>query len=185
MVSAKRNRVRRRTRLGTRVRRSTALFPRRSKHDRRIIDAIIFVDYAAAQGDEAVRLNGATILITGALPLLQDPRDLEGAAEGSRKAIELAADDQPAITRTASYILGLSTFLMVPALDEEAEATKSCELARQMDQLLTESAGALAAGRETNPDQVDEFLGYVDQYQPRVESMIGAYCDGAGTGSGR
>ncbi|MEE8360757.1 MAG: hypothetical protein V3R71_01310 [Gemmatimonadales bacterium] len=153
--------------------------------DRRIIDAIIFVDYAAAQGDEAVRLNGATILITGALPLLQDPRDLEGAAEGSRKAIELAADDQPAITRTASYILGLSTFLMVPALDEEAEAAKSCELARQMDQLLTESAGALAAGRETNPDQVDTFLGYVDQYQPRVESMIGAYCDGAGTGSGR
>ena len=88
-------------------------------------------------------------------------------------------------TLTSSYILGLSTFLMVPALDEEAEANKSCEMARQMDQLLTESADALAAGRETNPEQVDTFLGYVDQYKPRVASMIGAYCDGGGSGSGR
>ena len=70
-------------------------------------------------------------------------------------------------------------------LDKEAESTKSCELATQMDQLLTESGGALAAGRETNPDQVDTFLGYVSEYQTRVTSMIGAYCDGASTGSGR
>jgi tetratricopeptide (TPR) repeat protein len=152
---------------------------------RRVVDAIPFAEFAAANGTDSERVNAANILMTGALPLLQDPRDLEGAAEGSRKAIELVADDQPAITQTSNYILGLSTFLMVPALDEEAEAGKSCELARQMDQLLTESSRALAAGRETNPEQVDTFLGYVDQYKPRVESMIGAYCEGAGTGSGR
>ena len=152
---------------------------------RRVVDAIPFAEFAAANGTDSERVNAANILMTGALPLLQDPRDLEGAAEGSRKAIELVADDQPAIAQTSNYILGLSTFLMVPALDEEAEASKSCELARQMDQFLTESSRALAAGRETNPEQVDTFLGYVDQYKPRVESMIGAYCEGAGTGSGR
>jgi len=153
--------------------------------NRRVLDAIPFAEFVGANGTDDERVNAANILMTGALPLLQDPRDLEGAAGGSRKAIELAADDQPAITRTANYILGLSTFLMVPALDEEAEAAKSCELATQMEQLLNEAAGALAAGRETNPEQVDTFLGYVDQYKPRVASMLGAYCDGAGTGSGR
>ncbi len=152
---------------------------------RRVVDAIPFAEFVAANGTEDERVSAANILMTGALPLLQEPRDLEGAAQGSRKAIELVADDQPAIARTSNYILGLSSFLMVPALDEEAESTKSCELATQMDQLLTESRGALAAGRETNPDQVDTFLGYVSEYQTRVTSMIGAYCDGASTGSGR
>ena len=145
---------------------------------RRVIDAIPFAEFAAANGTDGERINAANILMTGALPLLQDPRDLEGAAEGARKAIELVQDDQPAIARTSNYILGLSTFLMVPALDEEAEANKSCEMARQMDDLLQEASVALAAGRETNPEQVDTFLGYVDQYTPRVASMIGAYCEG-------
>ena len=145
---------------------------------RRVMDAIPFAEFVAANGQDDERINAANILMTGALPLLQEPRDLEAAAEGSRKAIELAGDDQPAITRTASYILGLSTFLMVAGLDEETEAAKSCEMASQMKELLTESADALAAGRETNPEQVDTFLGYVDQYQPRVESMIEAYCNG-------
>ncbi len=154
-------------------------------NDRRVVDAIPFAEFVAVNGTEDERVNAANILMTGALPLLQEPRDLEGAAQGSRKAIELVADDQPAIARTSNYILGLSSFLMVPALDEEAESTKSCELATQMDHLLTESRGALAAGRETNPDQVDTFLGYVSEYQTRVTSMIGAYCDGASTGSGR
>jgi len=147
---------------------------------RRVIDAIPFAEFAAANGTDGERINAANILMTGALPLLQDPRDLEGAAEGARKAIELVQDDQPAIARTSNYILGLSTFLMVPALDEEAEANKSCEMARQMDDLLQEASVALAAGRETNPEQVDTFLGYVDQYTPRVASMIGAYCEDTG-----
>lgn len=152
---------------------------------RRVLDAIPFAEFVAANGSDDERVSAANILMTGALPLLQEPRDLEGAAGGSRKAIELVADDQPAISRTANYILGLSTFLMVPALDEEAEAAKSCELASQMDQHLSEAATALAAGRETNPEQVDTFLGYVDQYKPRVASMLGAYCDGNASGSGR
>jgi tetratricopeptide (TPR) repeat protein len=144
---------------------------------RRVAEAIPFADFAAANGTDTERINAATILMSGALPLLQDPRDEEGAATGARRAIELAGDDQPAITRTANYILGLSTFLMVAGLDEETEASKSCEMANQMNTLLVESEAALNAGRETNPEQVDTFLGYVGQYKPRVESMIGAYCD--------
>ena len=149
---------------------------------RRVIEAIPFAEFAATNGTDGERINAANILMTGALPLLQDPRDLEGAVAGSRKAIELVQDDQPAIASTSNYILGLSAFLMVPALDEEAEANKSCDMARQMDDLLTESRAALTAGRETNPEQVDTFLGYVDQYTDRVASMIGAYCEGTGGG---
>ena len=158
---------------------STALQTAKALSDnRRVVDALPFVDFAVEHGTDGDRLAGATILISGALPLLQEPRDLEGAAQASRRAIELAADDSPPVTRTANYILGLSTFLMVPQLDPQAEAQKSCELARQMDGLLTESTGALKAGKEMNPDQVDTFLGYVDQYRPRVASMLTAYCEG-------
>ncbi len=150
--------------------------------NRRVTEAFELIDFAATNGDDAARQNAAAILTSGALPLLQQPTDFEGAAEASRRAIELAGDGSPQVSRTANYILGFAAFLTVAGLDKEAEETKSCELAQRMDALLTESGGALQAGRETNAEAADEYLGYVEGYKPRVASMIAAYCGNGGSG---
>ncbi len=150
--------------------------------NRRVTEAFEFVEFAVANGDESTRQNAAAILTQGALPLLQQPTDFEGAAQASRMAIELADGGNPQITRTANYILGFATFLTVAGLDKEAEETKSCELAQRMDGLLKESEAALQAGRETNAEAADEYLGYVDGYKPRVASMVRAYCGNGGSG---
>ncbi len=152
---------------------------------RRVPDAIPFIEFAVAQGTDTDRVNSAAILTTGALPLLQPPQDLEGAALATRTAIGLVQDDSPPITQTANYVLGLSSFLLAAALDEPTEEQKSCEMAGQMNELITESETALHLGKETNAEQVETFLGYVEQYKPRIASMLTAYCDGSSGGSGR
>ena len=116
--------------------------------------------------------------------MLNRSQDLEGAAMATRTAIDLAGDESPPIAQTANYVLGLSSFLLAAGMDEETEAQKSCEMATEMQSLITESETALNLGRDTNAEQVETFLGYVDQYKPRIESMLTAYCDSS-SGSGR
>jgi len=144
---------------------------------RRVTDAFPFLDFVAAKGSDQDRLNSAAILTNGALPLLQQPQDLVGAADATRMAIQVAGTKSPQLTTTANYILGLATFFQVPALDKDAEAQKSCDIANQMDSLLKESESALALGKGTNPTETQKYQDYVKQYKPRIASMLQAYCD--------
>jgi tetratricopeptide (TPR) repeat protein len=142
----------------------------------RAADAMPFVDYAARNGGDEGRQNGAAILTQGGLALLQkQPMDAPGAATALRKAVELAPAGSPVAT-TANYLLGIAAFQSVPPLDSQAERGKSCDLARQMETLLQEASRAFVAGRESNPTQTDQYMGYVRQYEPRVASMVKAYC---------
>ncbi|HJS48037.1 MAG TPA: hypothetical protein VJ773_08650 [Gemmatimonadales bacterium] len=142
----------------------------------RVADAMPFIEYAAQHGGEEGRQNGAAILTTGGLALLQkQPMDATGAATALRKAVELAPAGSP-ITTTANYLLGIAAFQSVPPLDAQAERGKSCDIARQMEALLQEASRGFRAGRESNPTQTDQYMGYVRQYEPRVASMVKAYC---------
>ena len=76
----------------------------------------------------------------------------------------------------ANYLLGLATLFQVPQIDPQAEKEKSCDLAKQMETLLTESETALTAGRTVNPEAADKNLSIIKQYRPRVASMQKAYC---------
>jgi hypothetical protein len=78
----------------------------------------------------------------------------------------------------ANYMLGLATLFQVPQIDPKAEKTKSCDLARQEQGLLAASDSALTAGRSVNPELADKNLGIIKKYQPRVASMMKAYCKG-------
>ncbi|MGH7535882.1 MAG: hypothetical protein ACREMG_09870, partial [Gemmatimonadales bacterium] len=112
---------------------------------------------------------------TGAAPLLQQPQDLLGASELLRMAVA-TANPQGKVAPAANYLLGLGTLFQVPQLDPQAEKQKSCDIAKQMDALLTESETALTAGRAVNQEAVDKNLGIIKQYKPRVASMQKAYC---------
>jgi tetratricopeptide (TPR) repeat protein len=143
---------------------------------RRAPDAMPLIDIVLGSEDEQAKQSAAVILTNGALPLLQEPQDLEGAAAITRKAIALTGTSNAQLATTANYVLGIATFLQVPKLDPQAEQEKSCDIARQMDALMKESEVALGLGRDTNPQQAGVYEGYLRQYKPRVASMITAYC---------
>jgi tetratricopeptide (TPR) repeat protein len=142
---------------------------------RRVKEAVPFLDFAIKHGDAQAKENAAALLYTGAAPLLQQPQDLQGAAELLRMAVS-AANPTGKVAPASNYLLGLATLFQVPQIDPQAEKTKSCDLARQEETLLGEAETALTAGRAVNEQAVDKNLGIIKQYKPRVASMLKAYC---------
>jgi tetratricopeptide (TPR) repeat protein len=138
-------------------------------------EAVPFAEHAIKYGDPQAKENAAALLYTGAAPLLQQPQDLQGAAELLRLAVS-AANPAGKVGPASNYLLGLATLFQVPQLDPQAEKEKSCPIAQQMDSLLTQSETALNAGRTVNQEAVDKNLGIIKQYKPRVASMQKAYC---------
>jgi tetratricopeptide (TPR) repeat protein len=138
-------------------------------------EALPFLEFAIRYGDAQAKENAAALLYSGAAPLLQQPQDLAGASELLRLAVQ-HANPSGKVYPAANYLLGLATLFQVPQLDPQAEKAKSCDLAKQMDTLLTESEAALTAGRTANQEASDKNLGIIKQYKPRVASMQKAYC---------
>lgn len=160
---------------------STAVAPALSAakvlgEQKRITEAMLFTDFAIQHGDAQEKESAAAILTNGALPLLQPAeQNLPLAADVLRRAVTAAAPDGR-VAPTANYLLGLATFYQVPAIDKQAEATKSCELARKEEGLLAEAEKGFTLGRATKPEDADKNLGFINQFKPRVASMIKAYC---------
>jgi len=102
---------------------------------------------------------------------------LEGAEKLLRSSVQ-AANPAGKVYPAANYLLGLATLFQVPQKDPEVEKQKSCEGAREMQTLLAASDSALTAGRSVNPGGVDKNLAIIKKYQPRITSMLKAYCKG-------
>ena len=149
---------------------AAAVSPSRAK------EALPFLEYAMKYGDPQAKENAAALLYTAGAKLLQSqPQDLAGAAELLRLAVQ-NANPAGKVGPASNYLLGLATLFQVPQLDPQAEKQKSCDIAKQMETLLTESETALTAGRAANQEAVDKNLGIIKQYKPRVASMQKAYC---------
>ena len=100
-------------------------------------EAVPFLDFAIKHGDPQAKENAAALLYTGAAPLLQQPQDLQGAAELLRMAVG-AANPTGKVGPASNYLLGLATLFQVPQIDP----------AGREDQVLRSGqAGADAAGR--------------------------------------
>ena len=149
---------------------AAAVSPSRAK------EALPFLEYAMKYGDPQAKENAAALLYTAGAKLLQSqPQDLAGAAELLRLAVQ-NANPAGKVGPASNYLLGLATLFQVPQLDPQAEKQKSCDIAKQMETLLSESETALTAGRAANQEAVDKNLGIIKQYKPRVASMKKAYC---------
>jgi tetratricopeptide (TPR) repeat protein len=143
---------------------------------KRIAEAMLFTDFAVRHGDAQEKESAAAILTNGALPLLQPAdQNLPLAADALRRAVAAAAPDGR-VAPTANYLLGLATFYQVPPIDKQAEATKSCELARKEEGLLSEAEQGFTLGQATKPADASKNLAFIAQFKPRVASMIKAYC---------
>ncbi len=138
-------------------------------------EALPFLEFAIKYGDPQAKENAAALLYTAGAKLLQQPQDLQGAAELLRLAVQ-SANPSGRVGPAANYLLGLATLFQVPQIDPQAEKQKSCDLAKQEETLLTEAETALTAGRTVNQEAVDKNLGIIKQYKPRIASMLKAYC---------
>ena len=138
-------------------------------------EAVPFLEFAIKHGDAQAKENAAALLYTAGAPLLQEPQDLQGAEQLLRMSIK-SANPAGKVYPAANYMLGLATLFQVPQIDPKAEKQKSCELANQEQALLAASDSALTAGRSVNPEAAEKNLGIIKKYQPRVASMLKAYC---------
>jgi tetratricopeptide (TPR) repeat protein len=138
-------------------------------------EALPFLEFALKYGDAQGKENAAALLYTAGAKLLQQPQDLQGAAELLRLAVQ-SANPTGKVGPASNYLLGLATLFQVPQIDPQAEKQKSCDLAKQEETLLAEAETALTAGRSVNQEAVDKNLGIIKQYKPRVASMLKAYC---------
>jgi len=149
----------------------------------RLNETAPYIDYIKRYGDPQRKEQLAGILVTAALPLLQGDsakgvqRDLAGAATFARQAVEIA-DTTSKLAPTSNYVLGLALFLQAAEMDAQTEKSKSCDMARQEQQLLAQADTALVAGQSAKPDAVTQYQGYIKKFNPRVSAMIKAYCKG-------
>jgi tetratricopeptide (TPR) repeat protein len=141
-------------------------------------EAVPFLEFVIKHGDAQRKEQAAALLYTGAAPLLQQPQDLAGAEELLRMAVK-TANPTGKVYPAANYLLGLATLFQVPQIDPQAEKQKSCDLAMQEQAKLAASDSALTAGRAVNPEAVDKNLGIIKKYEPRIKSMLKAYCKAA------
>jgi tetratricopeptide (TPR) repeat protein len=138
-------------------------------------EAVPFLEFVFKHGDAQRKEQAAALLYTGAAPLLQQPQDLQGAEELLRMAVA-NANPTGKVFPAANYLLGLATLFQVPQIDPQAEKQKSCELANQEQAKLAAADSALTAGRSVNPEAVQKNLDIIKKYQPRIKSMLKAYC---------
>lgn len=138
-------------------------------------EAMSLIPYVERLGSPEDKANMGAILAGAGVPLLSGTPDYPLAAELSRAALKLL----PAESRTAqlaNFVLGLSTFQMMVAMDAEAIAQKSCPMSQQMKTLMAEAAPALQAGRSINEGVVAPRITALDQFNKHIESIIKAYC---------
>jgi hypothetical protein len=126
-------------------------------------------------GDADAKEKAAVLLYSAATPLLQQPQDLQGAEQILRMAVS-SANPSGKVHPAANYLLGLALLFQVPQLDPVTEKQKSCDGAKQEQALLAGADSALTAGRSVNPEAVDKNLGIIKKYNPRIASMLKAYC---------
>lgn len=142
---------------------------------KRAKEALDLVPYVERLGSPEDKGKMAAILGRGGFTLLQPPADYPVAADVGRAVIKLSAPNTPTL-QLGNFVLGLATFAQIPPLDPQAEKGKSCPIAQQMKALLDEAMPALQAGRTINEATADRFIKGGEQFTPRINSMIKAYC---------
>ncbi len=143
---------------------------------KRLPEAKPFMDFVVAKGDATQKEQLAGILVNAAAPLVQtDPKDFKTAAELTRQCVPVAAPNGR-IASSCNLILGIAALQLAGAMDPETEKKKSCDMAKQENELVLESEKALNAAMALNEASAKQMIGYVTQFKPRTASMIKAYC---------
>ncbi len=140
----------------------------------RIAEAKPLIDMVQAKGSPQQKEQLSAILANAALPALQK-QDYTAAADLARQCVT-SADPKGRIIGSCQLILGLAAFQSAATMDAETEKSKSCDMAKKEDALVSEAEVALNAAKTTRPDAVEKPLAAVPQFKARTSSMIKSYC---------
>lgn len=140
----------------------------------KIADATPLIEMVQAKGSPQQKEQLSAILANAALPLLQKG-DYVPAADISRQCVK-TADPAGKIAGSCQLIFGLAAFQSAAAMDTETEKTKSCDMAKKEDALVSEADTALTVAEKTRPDAVAKPKAAIPQFKARTASMIKAYC---------
>jgi tetratricopeptide (TPR) repeat protein len=138
-------------------------------------EALELTPYIERLGSPEDKQNMGSILATAGFGFVQPPPDYLLAADLARAALKLAPAGTPTV-RFANFVLGLSLFQQMLALDDAAVKGKSCPSAQQMKTLLGEAGPALEAGRSINEAFIAPRIQSLDQFGKHIDSLIKAYC---------
>ncbi|HJR62961.1 MAG TPA: tetratricopeptide repeat protein [Gemmatimonadaceae bacterium] len=80
-------------------------------------------------------------------------------------------------TPQSSLLLGLAAFSVGQSAVTEAPASRSCDLARLAERSLGRAGSALPQGESVAPDAVRQYMEYLGQLQPVVQSQLQVFCN--------
>lgn len=125
-------------------------------------DKAMLAQYALAQGNNAYKAANAS----------KSRADFQRAV----KLLQLSDRIQP--STDAKFLTGVAAFSIVQSAATEAGQSKSCTLAQTAREALSQATAGLQAGAgdEKYKAAATQYLGYVPQFRPAIESQIKNFC---------
>jgi tetratricopeptide (TPR) repeat protein len=136
-----------------------------------------FIAFAAKNGDAQARDGAAAFMLQGVTPMLQPPQNWQLLADSARAILQYA-NPTGRVAPIASHFLGLSLVNLIAAADKQAEAQKSCDLAKSIEAMTAEASAAFASADSYTAQKQprEQMQGYLSGLKPRTASMIKVYC---------
>jgi tetratricopeptide (TPR) repeat protein len=136
-----------------------------------------FVAFAAKYGDAQARDGAAAFMLQGVTPMLQPPQNWQLLADSTRVILKYA-NPSGRVAPIANHFLGLSLVNLIAAADKQAEAQKSCDIAKSIETMSAEATAAFTAAESyaAQKQARDQMAGYINGLKPRTASMIRVYC---------
>lgn len=123
--------------------------------------------------DRAIVSRYAQTLGRAAAKATTDPRDLDGPRTAIRY-FKVAESAQ--VNDTTSYLLGATSLSLGQRLYVEARASKRCDLAKEMQQVLVDAQISLPKGGRAFPVQTPPLLARLAQLMPFGDPLVKTVC---------
>jgi tetratricopeptide (TPR) repeat protein len=142
-----------------------------------------FIKFVIQHGDAQARDGAAGLMFQRAATLLQPPPQWVPAADSLRE-VRKVMSPTARLAPLVNYYSSLALVNVIVAKDQEAEKSKSCDVAKQVEALEAEADATLAAAQgyistpqgAANEKTYRQLVGYITGLKPRTASMMKVYC---------
>lgn len=137
-------------------------------------EALTSVRAAQAAGDDKAAVAGIATAIADKIRKQYDADKQKATALKALEVLALADSVQPG--NTIYFLKGLISFQVGAAVLQEAQAEKSCDLAKEAGNYLTDAEINLPKGGAQFAPQITQVMGQLQQYSAYPAQMQKAYC---------
>jgi tetratricopeptide (TPR) repeat protein len=144
--------------------------------------AMVAIREAKAFGEDGNTLGGMAITVANHyFKFVNDSTNHAKTVPNLQKVLGyLYYGDSLTTDRTAKngakFLMGVSHFFIATLTIQDVQAQKSCEGAKQLQDVLISSSGELPVGGATNPDIVKQLMPGVQQMAVSADQMVKVYC---------